>query len=119
MGRTTDALQKILRIFLLPIKLIFELLGSVIAIFLLLLVPVVVVAATTMAWYLPFYIIERVVNLPLLIESNYMNMIGMSATVAGVPVIYPLSLGILTAILIGWPDPDYESDIDSTIFQWR
>ena len=85
--------------------------GYLVAVVALLAVPVVLLAATTAFWFLPFLLVETAAGLPV-VTVGLLEPVGAPPVVAGIPLRYPLAAGVVTTLLLGWPDPDYEGDFD-------
>ena len=91
-------------------------LGYLFAVALLLAVPVVLLAATTAVWYLPFLLVESTVGLPV-VAVGPLAAVGVPPVAAGVPLLYPLAAGAVTSLLIRWPDPDHDGDFDPPLLR--
>ena len=112
----TGILGGLRRLLGLPFRLVGRAFGYLIASVLLLAVPVVLLAATTAVWYLPFVLVESTVGLPGG-TVGLLEAVGVPPVVAGVPLLYPLAAGAVTSLLLGWPDPDYDGDFDPPLLR--
>lgn len=109
-------LGRLLRLLALPFRAVGRALGYLVAVVALLAVPVVLLAATTSFWFLPFLLVETAVGLPV-VTVGLLDAVGTPSVVAGVSLLYPLAAGVVTTLLLGWPDPDYEGGFDPPIIR--
>lgn len=116
MSEDTGPLDDVVTAVTLPFRLVGRGLGYLVAVALLALVPVVTVTAFSLAWFPPFLLVEVAVGLPVVVTLGLADAVGLPSLVAGVPALYPFVMGVLTSLVLGWPNPDYESDIDSGLF---
>lgn len=100
-----------------PVRVAWRVVRYALAVGLLVLVAVLMVAALTMAWFLPVFLVEVAVGLPVVGPVESVAVRNVPSTVAGVPTLYPLVMGILTALVLGWPDADRDAEIDAGIFR--
>ena len=99
-----------------PFRLAGRGVSTLVAVTLLGSTAVVVVTASSMAWFLGFLLVGLAVDLPV-VTVGLATAIGFPPVVSGVPVLYPAVTGTLTALALGWPDPDYEGELGSGPFR--
>jgi hypothetical protein len=116
MGGERSPIDRIVAAIAFPFRLAGRGVGTFVAVALLASTALVLVVASSMAWFLGVLLLGLAVDLPV-VTVGLATAIGFPPVVAGVPVLYPAVGGVLTALALGWPDPDYEGEPGSGPFR--
>ncbi|MFB6205077.1 MAG: hypothetical protein ABEJ05_00915 [Haloglomus sp.] len=114
MGRVSEFASKASDAIVTPFRLAGRGIGYLIALALIAAAAAVVVAACTFVWVLALFVVDLAVGFPLE-PLGVVARFGLPAVVNGVPLVYPLALGVLSSLALGFPSADRETDFSPPI----
>ncbi len=114
MGRLSELVSLAVSAVAVPFRLAGRAAGYLVALGLVAAAAAVVVAACTFGWLLVLSVVDLTVGVPLE-PLGLVTVVGLPAAVNGVPLLYPVVLGVLTSVGLGWPSVGRETEFSPPI----
>lgn len=118
MGSLSETVSRVAGAVAAPVRLLGRALGYAVSLVLLVLALAVVVTACTLAWLLVFHAVDLTVGLSVLAPPGVLGAVGLPEIINGIPLFYPMVLGILTSLLVGLPTAARETDFSPPILPY-